>query len=54
MCPRTQGKAVTSEGSLVQTYMLVFEGLLGSQGVAEAHCGNKDSGGKDSGEYSLA
>ena len=38
---------------LKQTYLPVLEGLLQSQGVAVAHCGDKDTGSRSSGKYSL-
>ena len=38
---------------LGQTYLLVLESLLGSCGVAVAHCGDRDTGGSGSGEYLL-
>ena len=37
-----------------QTYLLVLEGLLQRQGVGVAHCGDKDTGSRSSGKYSLA
>ena len=40
--------------SLGQTNLLVSQGLLGRQGAAVAHCGDKDTGGRGTGEYSLA
>ena len=53
VCIRTQGKE-TPQGRLNQTYLLVLEGLLQRRGVAVAHCGDKDTGSRSSGKYSLA
>ena len=39
---------------LNQTYLLVLVGLLQRWGVAVAHHGNKDTGSRSSGKYSLA
>ena len=39
---------------LNQTYLLVLEDLLQRQGAAVAHCGDKDTGSRSSGKYSLA
>ena len=39
---------------LNQTYLLVLEGLLQRWGVAVAHRGDKDTGSRSSGKYSLA
>ena len=38
---------------LNQTYLLVLEGLLQRQGVAVPHSGDKDTGSRSSGKYSL-
>ena len=39
---------------LNQTYLLVLEGLLERQGVAVSDRGEKDTGSRSSGKYSLA
>ena len=53
----TQGKEQWHHRRLNQTYLLVLEGLLqrrGGGGVTVAHRGNKDTGSRSSGKYSLA
>ena len=45
VCIGTQGKE--------QTYLLVLEGLLQRWEVAVAHRGDKDTGSRSSGKYSL-
>ena len=50
---RTQGKEQWPGGRLNQTYLLVLEGLRQRRGVAVAHCGDKDTGSRSSGKYSL-
>ena len=49
-----QGKEQWPQGRLNQTYLLVLGGLLQRQGVAVAHHGDKDTGSRSSGKYSLA
>ena len=51
---RTQGTEQWPQGRLNQTNLLVLEGLLQRQGVAVAHRGDKDTGSRSSGKYSLA
>ena len=51
---RTQGKEQRPHGRLNQTYLLVLEGLLQRLGVPVAHCGDKNTGSRSSGMYSLA
>ena len=51
---RTQGKEQWPHRRLHQTYMLVLEALLQSQGVAVAQHEDKDTGSRSSGKYSLA
>ena len=43
-----------STKSLSSTWLLVLEGLLQRQGVALFHYGDKDTGSRSSGKYSLA
>ena len=50
---RIQGKEQWPHRGLSQTYLLVLEGLLQRWGVAVAHCGDKDTGSRSSGKYSL-
>ena len=50
---RTQGKEQWPHRRLNQTYLLVLEGLLHRWGVAVAHRGDKDTGSRSSGKYSL-
>ena len=50
----TQRKEQWPQGRLNQTYLLVLGGLLQRQGVAVAHRGDKDTGSRSSGKYSLA
>ena len=50
----TQGKEQWPRGRLNQTYLLVLEALLHRRGVALSHCGDKDTGSRRSGKYSLA
>ena len=54
VCMRTQGKEQWPHRRLNQTYLLVLDGLLQSQGVALSHHENKDTGSRSSGKYSLA
>ena len=54
VCIRTQEREQWPHGRLNQTYLLVLEGLLQSQGVAVAHGGDRDTGSRSSGKYSLA
>ena len=54
VCIGTQGKEQWPQGRLNQTYLLVLEVLLQRRGVAVAHCGDKDTGSRSSGKYSLA
>ena len=49
VCIRTQ----MTEPDLNQTYLLVLEGLLQRQSVAVAHHGDKDTGSRSPGKYSL-
>ena len=49
-----RGKEQWPHRRLNQTYLLVLEGLLPRQGVAVAHCRDKDTGSRSSGKYSLA
>ena len=49
-----RGKEQWPHRRLNQTYLLVLEGLLQRQGVAVAHSGDKDTGSRSSGKYSLA
>ena len=50
-----RGKEQRSHRRLNQTYLLVLEGLLQRQGVAVAHCGDKDTGSSSSSwKYLLA
>ena len=51
---RTQEKEQWPHRRLNQTYLLVLEGLLHRWAVAVAHCGDKDTGSRSSGNYSLA
>ena len=51
---RTQRKEQWPQGRLNQTYLLVLEGLLWRRGVAVAHHGDRDTGSRSSGKYSLA
>ena len=53
VCIGTQGKEQWTQGRLNQTYLLVLEGLLQRWGMAVAHCGDKDTGSRSSGKYSL-
>ena len=50
----TQGKEQWPHGKLNQTYLLVLEGLLQRRGMAVAHHGDKNTGSRSSGKYSLA
>ena len=54
VCIGTQRKEQWPQGRLNQTYLLVLEGLLQRRGVAVAHHGDKDTGSRSSGKYSLA
>ena len=54
VCIGTQGKEQWPHRRLNQTYLLVSEGLLQRWGVAVAHRGDKDTGSRSSGKYSLA
>ena len=49
-----RGKEQWPHRRLNQTYLLVLEGLLKRRGIAVAHHGDKDTGSRSSGEYSLA
>ena len=49
-----RGKEQRPHRRLNQTYLLVLEGLLQRQGVDVAHHGDKDTGSRSSGKYSLA
>ena len=49
-----RGKEQWPHRRLYQTNLLVLEGLLQRQGVAAAHSGDKDTGSRSSGKYSLA
>ena len=49
----TQGKELQPHRRLNQTYLLVLEGLLQRWGVAVAHRGDKHTGSRSSGKYSL-
>ena len=49
-----RGKEQCSHRRLNHTYQLVLEGLLQRWGAAVAHCGDKDTGSRSSGKYSLA
>ena len=51
---RTQGKEQWPHRRLNQTYPLVLEGLLQRRGVVVAHRGDKVTGSRSSGKYSLA
>ena len=53
VCTRTQGKKAVTPQVTGQTYLLVLEGLLQRQaeGVAVAHCRDKDTGNSNSGKY---
>ena len=53
VCIGTQGKEQWPQGRLNQTYLLVLEALLQRQGVAVDHRGDKDTGSRSSGKYSL-
>ena len=48
-----RGKEQWPHRRLNQTYLLVLEGLLQRRGVSLAHCGDKDTGSRSSGKYSL-
>ena len=48
-----RGKEKWPHRRLNQTYLLVLEGLLWRQGAAVAHHGDKDTGSRSSGKYSL-
>ena len=48
-----RGKEQWPHRRLNQTYLLLLEGLLQRWGVAVAHCGEKDTGSRSSGKYSL-
>ena len=50
----TQGKEQCPWGRLKQTYLLVLEGVLQRRGLALFHRGDKDTGSRGSGKYSLA
>ena len=54
VCIGTQGKEQWPRGRRNQTYLLVLEGLLQRRGVALFHHGDKDTGSRSSGKYSLA
>ena len=54
VCIGTQGKEQWPRERLNQTYLLVLEGLLQRWGVALFHHGDKDTGSRSSGKYSLA
>ena len=49
-----RGKEQWPHRRLNQNYLLVLEGLLQRWGVAVAHHGDKDTGSRSSGKYSLA
>ena len=49
----TQGKEQWPHRRLNQTYLLVLEGLLQRRRVAVSHHGDKDTGSRSSGKYSL-
>lgn len=49
-CTGAQGKIL----SMGQTNLLILQGLLRKQGAAGAHCGNKETSGRNTREYSLA
>ena len=51
---RNKGKEQWPRRRLNQTYLLVSEGLLQRQGVTVAEHGDKDTGSRSSGRYSLA
>ena len=51
--PGPRGKKQWPHKRLVQTYLLVLEGLLQRWGVAVAHCRDQDTGSRSSGKYSL-
>ena len=53
VCIGTQGKEQWTQERLNQTYLLVLEGLLQRWGMAVAHRGDKDTGSRSSGKYSL-
>ena len=52
--PGPRGKEQWAHRRLNQTFLLVLEGLLQRRGVAVAHRGDKDTGSRSSGKYSLA
>ena len=54
VCIGTQGKEQWPHRRLNQTYLLVLDGLLQRRGVAVAHRGDKDTGSRSTGKYSLA
>ena len=51
--PGPTGKEQWPHRRLKQTYLLVLEGFLQKQGLAMAHHGDKDTGSRSSGKYSL-
>ena len=54
VCIGTQGKEQWPDRRLNQNYLLVLEGLLQRRGLALSHRGEKDTGSRSSGKYSLA